>query len=419
MTDLHIPNMPLAVFATEFLLDANGNHHIEVIFKDEYGERLIKPDYRVHYHKPEEDCFEGCFKDFQEYINNIKDAAQKVSLGTCANYIFQYFSQFYHLIIRDPASLLGSLHCDANLQFPLDASYTRAVFASWPVSLKDLNEKIAQKIHLSNEDIQTYLNYVDSVITTSTSSDFLIDHFDLSIQEAEEVSTLAKNFQLKQEIDQCHHMPSMVTLVKKESKLENKEESMKLYQSMKIFLKIKLLCMEGDQLEQDPETWLMSIEGEEGFNAHIDENHIFVTLAPQVTFLDANIILINPPEPTIAIPFENEITNLIDSYDMTLFQAVYHRSLTFSLGSTLEIIYRSCQILDAFVLPYNPSYLLAARSTVTSSFVGEKQLEAVNNLKCGPQSMDATPGEPIEKYEGSHKQVSLLEFRINMETSIY
>ena len=366
MTDLQIPNMPLAVFATEFLLDAQGNHHIEVIFLDEDGTRLLEPHYKLHYHQPKEDCFEGCQIDFREYIDKIKNADEKVSLGTSANYISQYFAQFCRNIICDPASLLGSLHFDGNLQFPMGAPYTKATIASWPASLNDLNEKIAQNVLLTKEDVRSYSKYLNSVITTSTRVEDLMEHFHLNFLEAEEVSRLANTYQVKKEIDKCNQMPSMVTLVKTESRLENKADTLKVYNSLMGFLQIKLLCLKGEELDQDPETWLISIEDEEGFDVHIDENQIFLTLPPQATYLDEDILFINPPEQTIVIPHESEINQLIDYYGMTLFQSVYHRALTFSVISTLEVKHRSCQVLDAFVLPYNPFYLLAAKSTVTS-----------------------------------------------------
>ena len=408
MTEVNIQNKPLALFATAFLLDANGRLRLDVIFDSGTHEA----SYKVHLsHTPEEECPEDCLiQDLQSLIDSIKDADKKVSLATSANCIQNFFIKFYNLMICDPDSLLYSSLYDANMQFPLDASFSRATVASWPEQLTILNQKIAQNDILTRNDVNNFLNYVDSVLTTSVSVSYLQDQFNLDPEVANEVSKLAQKHQLKRDLEKCQQMPSIMTMVKQESKLENKEEISKLFNSFLDFMEIKLLCLEMIQLEMDPESWLMTVEEESGFQIYVIDDFIHLMLSPQVCYhIDNSVHLVHPPEFTLVFPFKPETQDLIENHGLTLFQGLYHRALSFSLISSLQVIHKSTMLLDAFILPYSPSYILAARSSVTSYFVGENQKAAVKKLKCTPKSPNFAPGDPLEIFATNHKQVTLME----------
>jgi hypothetical protein len=395
-TELSIPNLPLAVFATQLKLD--GQLELEVSFDVTGGSP--KTSYKVHQsHSPDTECPEGCvIVDLKYYIDQINNVADNVSLATSANYTHHFFRRFVKTIVCDHGSLLGSSFFDANLQFPLGSASanTKALIASWPTILTDLNQKIAQKQRLSGEDVDTFVQYVDSVLTTSIEAESLKDTFNLEIEVAEEISTLAREHQLNlnQNADKCKQMPSQVTMVKVESNLENKEEAARIFKSFLDFMEVRILCLQEDELNLDVETWLINIEDEPGFKINIVEDHIHLTLPQQSKFV---------------IPFEKETNDLIDSHGFTTFQAIYHRALAFSKVSSLEIVLRSEMMIDAFVKPYNPSFLLAAKSPVTSVFIGENQNAAILRIKCGQEQTKFSPGDPLEKYEGTHKQISLLE----------
>lgn len=408
MTELNIPNKPLALFATGLLLSANGHVRLDVIFSES---GTHEASYKVHMsHPPEVEYCEDChIQDLQHLIDSIQDADKKVSLATSANLIYNFFIKYYTLIICDPDSPLYSELYDANLQFPLDSSFSRATIASWPKYLTTLNFKIAQGEKLTRDDVNDFLNYVDSVLTSSVSVSHLQDQFNLDHNLATEISTLAETHQLKRNFEKCQQMPSIVTMVKRESKLENKEEIFKLFKSFLDFMEVKILCLEQDQLEMEIETWLMTVEEESGFAIYVIDDYIHLMLPPQVCYVDTSVHLVHPPEFTLVFPFEPETQDLIDIHGLTLFQGLYHRALSFSLISSLQVVLKSTMVLDAFILPYSPTYILAARSTVTSYFVGENQNGAVKKLKCAPKSLNFSPGDPLEKYENNHKQVSLME----------
>lgn len=409
LTEICIPNWSNAVYGTQLLLDGKGRVKMDVVVDAATGTH--EPTYIVHVgHTPDEECFEGCTMTLGDYLKKVKDAANKVSLSTCANYIAHFNSTFCTTMICDPDSPLGSDIYDANLKFPLETNYTKAVIASWPKMLNDLNIKIAQKQIITKEDLMEYTNYVDAVITTSVSVKYLQENFGLDIEVAKEISSLAQTHQLKDDRESCNQMPSQFTMVKRISNLKNKHQISNLYRSLLSFLEMKIITLDQDDLELDVESWLMNIEEEPGFKIEAIEDEIHLILPPHLCQGQDGPNLIHPPHPEIILPYEKEIKDLEESYGLNIFQAVYHRALTFSVNSSLDIISKSETVLDAFVLPYNPSYLLAARCTATSVFVGGNQQAAAERLKCGlDDNLNFPTGDPLQKYEDSHKQVTLME----------
>ena len=107
----------------------------------------------------------------------------------------------------------------------------------------------------------------------------------------------------------------------------------------------------------------------------------------------------------------------MENFGLTAFQALYHWALTFNQNSTFDLVLRSECLLDSFVEPYHPQYLLAVKSRVKSVFVGDHQDRAVMKLKSGQKELDVEPGHILHKFDITHHQVSLLEGIFRFDSS--
>ena len=111
----------------------------------------------------------------------------------------------------------------------------------------------------------------------------------------------------------------------------------------------------------------------------------------------------------------------MEYFGLTEFQALYHWALTFNQNSTFELVLRSDCVLNSFVEPFHPQYLLAVKSRVKSTFVGDRQDMAIMKLKRGQKELDVEPGHHLHKFDLTHHQVSLLEgiFRYDKSKNFY
>ena len=117
-------------------------------------------------------------------------------------------------------------------------------------------------------------------MTTATDPEILSNWFGMDDILAEKVSNYAKLHQLCVEIDKCDHLPAQVSLMKCQSKLP-KLDQLVLAQQYRAFLgtmEAYLVCAED--LSMEVNTWLYSLESEEGFQ--IVKNYKNIPL----TFLD-------------------------------------------------------------------------------------------------------------------------------------
>ena len=393
VTELEIPNVSLATFATQLKID--DDLRVDILFtNDDYP----VPTYKVHcFHGEHDDCSEECeIVELSRFLETLTNPERYVSLATQANYTQNLITKFINSIVCDPDSPLSSDKYDANLQFPLYSSFTKAIIASWPKLFSDLNKKIANKERWSKLDLVTLSESIDTILTTSMNVSLIQENFNLDAKLAEEVHVLALEHQLQKKVDEVHQMPSQITLVKRKSTLDvqQKKEASKQYVQFITWMEARLVCLKEIELYLDVETWLINLEDEEGF--YIEKIGNFVHL-----FL--------PPHTSLCIPHDNALFELMEDYGFDLFQALYHRGLTFSQISSLEIVLRCEILLDAFVKPYNPTYLLAARSPVTTRFVGGKQVAEALRMICGPEEADFMPEDPLIKFQSTHKQVKLME----------
>ena len=224
LTEVNVPYYSPAVLATQ--LTVNRMRRVDVDCS-----RLPEIFYSVHVsHDEDDDCIDECIvKDIEFLRERIRGREDEIiSLVTVANYTQEFFRKFVVNIINDDQSSLGAEFYDANLQFPLDCNYTKMVIASWPTALNKINQKIAKKEKFSTEEIENYIKYVDSNITTSLDPEFLEQNFHVSTEVAELISNLARKHQLRQSIDCCSQLPSQYTMMKYKSKFGDDVQVVKM-----------------------------------------------------------------------------------------------------------------------------------------------------------------------------------------------
>ena len=390
LTEVTVPYYSPAVLATQ--LKVNRKRRVDIDFS-----RLPEIFYFVHRsHDADEDCIEECPVTDMEYLREkIRGKEDKViSLVTVANYTQEFFRKFVLKIINDDQSTLGADFYDANLQFPVDCNYTKMVIASWPTALNVINSKIAKKEKFFKEEIDNYISYVDSNLTTTLCPQYLKETFNLSTEVAELVSNLAREHQLRQNIDCCSQLPSQYTMMKFASKFGDNMQVVKMKNAFLSYVEARIVCLKGNDLDSDVKSFLRSIEYEEGF--HISKNADIITC-------------VLPGDEEFVFPWEERYSKIMEDFGLTEFQALYHWALTFNQHSTFDLVLRSESLLDSFVEPFHPQYLLAVKSRVKSVFVGDHQDVAVMKLKSGQKELDVEPGHILHKFDMTHHQVSLLE----------
>ena len=389
LTEVNVPYYSPAVLATQ--LTVNGMRKVDVDCS-----RLPETSYYVHSHDVDDECTDNCS------LRNIEILRQRIlgkedeviSLVTVASYTQDFFRKFVLNIINDDQSALGAEFYDANLQFPLGCNHSKMVIASWPTALNQINSKIAKKEKFSKKEIDNYIRYVDSNLTTTLSPGYLEETFNLSTEDAELLSNLAREHQLRQNIDSCSQLPSQYTMMKFESIFKDNIQIIKKKNAFLSCIEARILCLEDSDLDSDVESFLLSIEDEEGFRISKDFEIISCVL---------------PGDDEFVFPLEEKFSKIMENFGLTEFQALYHWALTFNQNSTFEVVLRSECLLDSFVEPFHPQYLLAVKSRVKSVFIGDHQTMAVVKLKSGQKELDVEQGHVLHKFDITHHQVSLLE----------
>lgn len=320
-----------------------------------------------------------------------------MSITTIAKYVQHIFRQYLSTIICDPKSTLFSSTYGGYLHFDIESrKRTKAVIVTWPEAFQELNEKIGKKIKITEEDIEKYVTFVDAVLTTSADKDILQNWFGLDDSTASRLAELAVLHQLRQRDDECFQLPSQVTLVKRESKLDKCEqiELKKQYNKLLSIMESKLLDL--DNLEIETENWLYSIESETVFKLVINENILHLSFSEDLE---------------LSFPYEEEdIGHLMRKHGFTQFGALYHRALTFTSKSSLDVVLRSGYLLDAHVKPFHPIYLLSSRSSVTSHIIGGEQISAVEKIvSVSGTDLSVPDDHPLKKYEENHRILHMLE----------
>ena len=187
LTEVNIPYFSPAVLATQ--LTVNRMRKVDVDYSN-----LPETSFFVHSHEVDDDCTDDCRVRDMEILRQriLGEEDQIISLVTVANYTQEFFRKFVLNIINDDQSAMGAEFYDANLQFPLNCNYTKMVIVSWPTALNKINQKIAKKEKFSKEEIENYIQYVDSNLTTSLNPDYLEQTFNVSTEDAELISNLAR-----------------------------------------------------------------------------------------------------------------------------------------------------------------------------------------------------------------------------------
>ena len=384
VTELSIPYYSDAAYCTQLLLD--NKFKVDIVNTDGVGETI----YKVHLeHTNNEVCSDDCepvdLKDFVKDHYNLEE-------GTIANYTNHVYMNFVKLIICDTNSEVYPKYFDSNIQFKVNENESKCIVATWPVCMDKFNMKMANDEDIS---VDEYTKFIDSILTTSMNSDEIMHVFDLTQEEAEDVADLAEKHQFVKEDDNCMQLPSMITMVLVAPRKRNfpTGECGVEYRNLRNHMEARILCLSEEELNEDVETWLYRIEEEETFR--IERNGQTISVVSED--LDINI------------PEDDEIEVMMEEHGFNLLQAVYHRSLNFSKFSSLDIVLKSSCVGSAFVRPYWPRYLQATRSKVVTTVIGSNYSDVACRLKCGHPSLMTVPGDLLDSFSDSHKQVPNIE----------
>ena len=327
-------------------------------------------------------------------LGDFIDVDQNLMITTVHHQTHHMVRQFVRLIVQDPSSILGAEHYDATLQFPLDGSSSKAVIFSWPLKLFKLNQKITLQLPIVDRDRQELEDLIDASLTVATSVNDLKDQFSMKDDLAIEASNLCEKLQ-RQQFDgnqKIQQLPSMVTMVKSCTTISNANLDV-VYNRIRLFVQLKLEAMHWSDLLVDTAEWLNSLQDE--IQVYRDSNSLFIFISDWTD---------------MSIPLEPEITSSMKRYSFTLFQAVYHRSLTYSTVSSLQPILRCPTLESCYVMPYHPWYLLATRLQCVTTLIGEKQKEAILDAKCkGSPEVSFLEDSPLKPLESTHTSVSILD----------
>ena len=153
--------------------------------------------------------------------------------------------------------------------------------------------------------------------------------------------------------------------------------------------------MEPVDREVDTLTWLYNLE---------EENFVAV-------FEDRGNIVMEFEDISVKVDKDEEIEYIMTEHSFNLIEAVYHRSLNFDTTSSFSVILKCESLHGAFVRPFHPNYLLAAKLPVTTTVIGGDQDYRVvsQNIKGGHNEPIFDLPENCDAFQDSHKLVSLLE----------
>ena len=393
-TELSVPHFSLAVIATQLLI--NGSSTIDVHHDgSEVNPKISR--YSIHgAHFRNENCSEECQpSDLGDFLSDMENSTERISLGTISNYISTFFTKFIGHVVKDPSSELFPLYFDANIKFPI-GNFSKIIIATWPQELNNLNKKIAFQETLTEDDLRNFLEFAERNLTTSTSVNELQHGFNLTEDLAQVCAELAEKYQKVSELEKLSQMPSTITMIKKRPIEEDFPviDTDKAYKLFRSEMERQLVEMTDYDLKvTDVESWLYRLEDEEEVEIIKMEDSFLINFANGQS---------------VIIPNELELSRLINENCFSLFEGIYHRSLSFSKTTNLEIVHKCRLLFSAFIAPYHPTYLLANHNKCITNIIASEHLEVVKKLKGGEDDPIIEEGNPYEQFGNTHKVVSCL-----------
>ena len=390
-TELIIPNFLEGSCVSQIMLD--GHCQVDISFIDGKTEYLIHTE-----HLRNEECEPNCQQiPLSQYVQHFPNQRKMIKVGTVANYTNHFFRTFIFSVLRDASSILFPTYYDGNLVFPIGCDLTKCKIASWPKIFAKVNEKIANNDIFSRGDIEEFISLIDSVLTTTTSSETLVKDFNLDQAAAEEVSNLATLHQLSEGFDCCVQLPSQITMITMAPKeySGNMEDLKRKYEIIKQRFETKILCMESVDRDVDTLTWLYNLE---------EENFV-------VAFEEGGKVVMEFSDISVRLDKDEEVDYLMTEHSFNLLEAVYHRSLNFGTKTSFCVILKCDSLHGAFVRPFHPNYLLAAKLPITTTVIGGDQEYRVvsQKIKGGLNEPIFDLPENLDAFKDSHKLVTLLE----------
>ena len=301
------------------------------------------------------------------------------------------FSKFVRLLISDEKIPLGSKLYDGTVNFPVDGGMPEVMILTWPAALKSINGKIARNEPILKDDLQQLVEFIDSSLTVASKEEDLMNQFNLSLKAAKEVKKLTLSFSRQRKLQQLSSLATMI--VTKSKIVDNIEDLASSYAQLRSYVQLHLeMLRDWDSLDVDTGEWLLSLENSVELVEGLSSVVVFFPDSSEVEFL-----------------IEEEVTTLKSTHSFTTFTALYHRSLTFSTECSLSHVLHCPTLQSCYVLPYNPIYLLCAKSNVTSRLVGKGHRQLISDIKKIPHDDTLENIEVLREYAVSHCPVSIFE----------
>ena len=252
--------------------------------------------------------------------------------------------------------------------------------ALWPKELDLVNEAIAKNVEIDEKISDKLATFLDSHLTTSTSSDDLCQNFGFSQTNADIISSLAKDVQQCEDFE----FPSVKTIRKQKVK-----EGGDLEQYLDLQGKFQKFLEDHPSDNLSVEGFLELLEVTPGFNLEVTEGNYNVTLP------GCSQVFIEP---------DSVLNSLLRS--LSPLSAIYHRVISVSESDSLEFVLKRMRLADTKTSAYKPLILLASESAMRFTLVSNNQSNFASLISY-PQRHPLP--DILQKFEADHDLFPLLE----------
>ena len=356
--------------------------------------------YLVHPHSNESyECKEDCsvLQDIHDFADEKGYSTAMLSSGpfitSAASCIRSRSSQLTTLIIKN----MKASRYFSSMQFPNDRPNAEQFVYLWLESLDEVNKKIAAKESLSAEDKTALIELIDKNVTAS------LDEAHLEVilgspSKAKETAKLAKENQFN--LSGNLEVLSNITMVKERpTPPEGVEWSLADVMTMIDMFK---------KLEESFVKQIDDIE-DEHFKSESAKtlDHLFEDLRNHEEFSlvrDGNYFELKLPyQQTFKLLADKILLDLIYIKDVSELSAVYHRAISITAESKLEIVLKRPQLRERHTQQYNPIILLGAKAKTRIDLMVTEKDSVTRDLVC---AQNETP-EQLEEFSADFCEIPI------------
>ena len=371
---------------TTALMQMNSNHIEIQNITDEDGIKKVK--YWVHPHPNRSDvCPYDC-----SLVMDVNTFAEKtfseagyvpdwVSTGpfltSSVSYIRSQKTQLHKLLVK---TFQPSRHF-SSIQFKNECSDAELVACMWPACLNDIQKKMARKEKLKEEDKTRLTEWFDSKVTASMKED-KINLLVNSNGDGKEAANLAK--ELQYDINGSKYTLSNISMIK-EKPTPPIGEHWGPVDMMTMVDKYSQVETEFDRLldnlsddhfgcdsDLTLDSFLLDLQNSEDF---------FLERSP--SFYKIKL----PGSEPVKLIIDQVLLNIIETYNFCDLSAIYHRAISMTDDTNLEVVLKRSELRERFTAHYNPQLLLAAKAKTSVDLIIVNNDTKMRDLVCANNTM--------------------------------